>query len=683
MAATRRNIYGIGFNTTSNTTIGTGAPTGTDYPQVGDYVVVMTTFDNQSGTTPTATAMSMSGGGGAVGAFTILNEGTSNVATALGSVRVAIGYAQVTTAYTSGPTANVTLSVATPIRTIGWTAVTGAANPAAFNSAAAGIATTFSYTGAVAAPDTIGIFAVGTEANAAPSVTAGTVVASVGSASGGSAANVFMSIVSSTGNLAGTVSDGGVIGVLFEDASTSTPVSGAETGTFSVTETSSLAQTNSVSITDTGTFSASTETSSLAQSNFTTTDAGTFSVTGTAAIASTSSTTDSGTFSATETSALSVVLSRTDTGTFSATETSSLPASWSIVTENAISTDIYNQTYYLDYATESIPTFARSTYYTNYGSAYQIKIYRLGYYGGPGGHLVATIAGTPTTQPSPTVIPNSNGAVTCSAWSVTDQWAIPANATPGWYWASFVDSVNSNAAGVPFVVSDADQKAPVVVVSSEATWHGAYNGFGGNNLYGASLGVGAITDRALCVTYDKPVITRDYVPQTHFVNGELAMLRFMERMGFEIGYTTNEQIDADPTILDGRTHIIFSGHNEYVSQRVRDKVANRIANGVRICNFAANDFFWRTAYGNESGFTHGSHLGRVMWCKKDTMGGPSTHVAGQPFTTQADWMGTWQDTRWTSAAGTTLAKVRHGAGARKPKNAACDQPGFAEALPAT
>lgn len=359
----------------------------------------------------------------------------------------------------------------------------------------------------------------------------------------------------------------------------------------------------------------------------------------------------------------------TNTGTLNASlprVTSSIPGGvfLTIAQENALTDGVQDRAYWFTYPSDTIQGFARSSYYkpgqtarfsVNYNTAYTVQVWRLGWYGTGDGNArkVAEFAGTTTSQPAATVIPNSNGAVTCAAWSENVTWAIPGDATPGWYWLFMRNAGSTEFGGILFCVSDQDNKKPVLVVASDATWGAAYSGYGGNNVYGASVGVGSIGGRALCVTYDKPVLTRDNVPQTHFFNGELATLRFFERFGFEVGYTTCEQINNDPTVMDGRDLIVFSGHNEYISQRIRDKTAAVVAAGTNVVNLAANDFFWRVAYGDESGFPAGvtnTSTGRVMWCRKDTMTGPtgSGHTAGTPFTTQADWTGTWQDTRYTN-----------------------------------
>lgn len=327
-----------------------------------------------------------------------------------------------------------------------------------------------------------------------------------------------------------------------------------------------------------------------------------------------------------------------------------------IVAENALpGTD--KMWWYDGLTSEQMPAFGRSTYVApgatmnfsvGYNSPFTFDVFRLGHYQGNGARrVVQGLTGTPAAQPTPAVIPNSNGAVTCAAWSVNASWAVPADAVPGWYQIVLRGSNGTDFGFVLFCVTDAAAKKPILVVTGDATWHAAYNGFGGNNVYGASKAVGTAGQRALCSTYDKPVITRDHVPQTHFLNGTYPTLKWMESMGYAVGYTTIEQIKNTPSILDGRALIMFTGHNEYVPDAVIDKVKALLAAGQRFANLAGNDMFWRVKF--TDGAFDSSADGRVMWCRKDSLDGPTavrTGGAGTPFTTAADWTGTWQDTRW-------------------------------------
>lgn len=323
----------------------------------------------------------------------------------------------------------------------------------------------------------------------------------------------------------------------------------------------------------------------------------------------------------------------------------------------------HGQQFWLDGITsEAIPAFARSTYYESGQTAYisadcsrafEAEIYRLGSYGGAGGRRVQeAFAATPATQPAPVAIPGGNGAVTCAAWSQNVSWQIPADATPGWYEVLLRSNDRTLYGYALFCVTDKLAKKPLLMVTGDATWHAAYNGYGGNNVYGNEKGVAASNaGRALCSTYDKPVITKDYVPQTHFFNNSYPVLKFLEQMGYEVGQTTIEQIKNDPSILDGRELIMWTGHNEYIPQNVMTKTKQLLAAGQNMINIAGNDFFWRVKF-TDGAFDSNAN-GRVMWCKKDTMSGPTagpnavpSHVGGQPFTTAAAWTGTWQDTRW-------------------------------------
>jgi hypothetical protein len=309
-----------------------------------------------------------------------------------------------------------------------------------------------------------------------------------------------------------------------------------------------------------------------------------------------------------------------------------------------------------------LKSFPRKTYFqpgataqfsVDCASAFTTTIFRLGHYAGDGAREVqAAYASTPATQPAPVAISGGNGAVTCAAWSANATWAIPSDALPGWYMAVFRRGSDSVHGYALFLVSDAAAKRSSLIVTGDATWHAAYNGFGGNNVYGASEGIGSIGARAFCSTYDKPVISHDNVPQTHFFNNTYPYLSWSERMGYEAGVATIEQIKDDPTILDGRDLIIWAGHNEYVPQQVMDKTKSLLAAGQNMVNIAGNDFFWRVKF--TDGAFSSAATGRNMWCKKDTMSGPSSgpnatpgHIAGTPFTTSADWTGTWQDNRWT------------------------------------
>ena len=114
---------------------------------------------------------------------------------------------------------------------------------------------------------------------------------------------------------------------------------------------------------------------------------------------------------------------------------------------------------------------------------YQINIYRLGYYGGDGATLYATLnhqATTSVVQPAAMADPTT-GEVDAGNWSVTDAWTIPTDAASGVYVANIVDG--SQVFQVPFIVRNDSSNSDIVFQTSDETWQ-AYNGWGGANLYG-------------------------------------------------------------------------------------------------------------------------------------------------------------------------------------------------------
>ena len=72
--------------------------------------------------------------------------------------------------------------------------------------------------------------------------------------------------------------------------------------------------------------------------------------------------------------------------------------------------------------------------------AYQINIYRIGYYQGNGARLVATIPSSQTlvqVQPNP-LYNSTTGMYDAGNWAVSASWAVPSDATSGVYLADLV-----------------------------------------------------------------------------------------------------------------------------------------------------------------------------------------------------------------------------------------------------
>ena len=330
------------------------------------------------------------------------------------------------------------------------------------------------------------------------------------------------------------------------------------------------------------------------------------------------------------------------------------PAKLSIAEENALTPGITGpemvisgagDTSSLGFCREFSLNVGETAHFAVDGTAVEIDIVRVGWYGGTGYRLVETIVNTPTEQGNPTTISDSNSGVTCTGWSNTASWAIPDNATPGYYIGVVRSNPGPNASFMPFIVRDDDRPADIMIKSSDTTWALAYNYYGtpaspltGKSLYGSGGPMGDITTRAHVATYHKPIITRNGVPQTYWMYGEFPLIRYMERMGFDVTYSASKdwrEGASAPTLADCKIYISI-GHDEYWSQGMRDKWNSLRFAGKHLIFMSGNQNFWRTRFPSDQG--------DVMWCFKDTMDGPGAHTGGNALD-PVSWTGTWKDTR--------------------------------------
>src|SRR5262245_44948723 len=157
-------------------------------------------------------------------------------------------------------------------------------------------------------------------------------------------------------------------------------------------------------------------------------------------------------------------------------------------------------------------------------TSYRLDIYRLGYYGGLGARLIATVqpsATLPQTQPA-CVKKSATGLTDCGNWGVSATWTVPANAVSGVYIAKLVRTDGTTGTShVVFVVRDDDGNSDLLFQTSDTTWQ-AYNRYGGKSLYFPS------SSRAKKVSYNRPFSTRDYSAEDWVFNAEYPMIRWLE-----------------------------------------------------------------------------------------------------------------------------------------------------------
>ena len=178
---------------------------------------------------------------------------------------------------------------------------------------------------------------------------------------------------------------------------------------------------------------------------------------------------------------------------------------------------------------------------------YRVEIYRLGWYGGDGGRLVACLpncsggsfVGADQGVPAPDPVTLEVRA----NWSVSQSFIVPTDWASGYYMANLILTTGPNAGfsdPVPFIVrADAARNANILVDVPVNTWQ-AYNRWGGSH----SLYDPAAADK---VSFDRP-----YLKETRTIlEHELQLVRFLDREGFDVEYATNVDVHRRPQHVAG------------------------------------------------------------------------------------------------------------------------------------
>src|SRR5437763_6099228 len=129
-----------------------------------------------------------------------------------------------------------------------------------------------------------------------------------------------------------------------------------------------------------------------------------------------------------------------------------------------------------------------------------------------------------------------------------------------------------------FVVESA-RPQPLLAQLPTPTYE-AYNAWGGDSLYPGGNDLAGLTGttQGVAVSYDRPYDSVTGAEQ--FFSRDVAMVRFLERYGYPVSYTTGEAVTEDPRQLTGHRALIDFGHSEYWSEHERQAWAAALRRGT-------------------------------------------------------------------------------------------------------
>jgi len=283
-------------------------------------------------------------------------------------------------------------------------------------------------------------------------------------------------------------------------------------------------------------------------------------------------------------------------------------------------------------STTSVQQNASITFHVSVNPAqtFTIDFYRIGWYAGLGARHRLHVGPLAGVQQPPCEPDSTTGLIACS-WDPSYTLTVPSDWTSGVYTARLTNEQGYQNY-VIFIVRDG-RPAPFLYQHSVTTDH-AYNNYPNDGLTGKSLydynsyGANTVSGerRAVKVSFDRPLADSGF---GNLLYWELNLIRWLERSGYDVTYSTNIDTHANGGELRNHKAFLSTGHDEYWSKEMFDAAEAARDAGVSLAFFGANAVYWQVRF-------EPSALGvpnRVMVGYKQSTSNPIDPVQGPTTTT--------------------------------------------------
>ncbi len=230
---------------------------------------------------------------------------------------------------------------------------------------------------------------------------------------------------------------------------------------------------------------------------------------------------------------------------------------------------------------------------------YRVEVFRLGWYEGEGGRLIACLPACDgdeagTARAVPAFDPRSG--YLAAGWPASDTLTIGPDWVSGYYVADLVLTSGPDAGKadwVPFIVRERPSRRSAILVQAAVNTWQAYNRWGGMSLYENAEGASC---KGVCthVSFDRPYDQNS----PNLWEYELPLVHFLEERGYDVSYTTDVDTDRDAAELLRHRLVVAAGHDEYWTHTMRDAFEGARALGTNLAFTGANTGYWQMRYGN-------------------------------------------------------------------------------------
>jgi hypothetical protein len=292
--------------------------------------------------------------------------------------------------------------------------------------------------------------------------------------------------------------------------------------------------------------------------------------------------------------------------------------------------------------------------------SYHIDVYRVGWYGGAGGRLMLHLGPfTGVQQPggtssggvtSPSCPQNADTGMIACQWTgdgagsgsyTLDTSQNTVSGTPDWtsgiYLAllttdqvQYTSGDEDHQSYIIFAIRDDARTSDILFQQAVATYQ-AYNNYPDDRTTGKSLyDSGSYgppttlgTQRAVKVSFDRPYTYADHTGAGDFLRWELYCIRWLERNGYDVTYSTDVDTHANGAQLLNHKAFLSVGHAEYWSNEMRNTVEAARDHGTGLAFLGANAVYNQIRFEpSASGVPN-----RVVVCYKDALLDPVNNPA--------------------------------------------------------
>jgi hypothetical protein len=219
-----------------------------------------------------------------------------------------------------------------------------------------------------------------------------------------------------------------------------------------------------------------------------------------------------------------------------------------------------------------------------------LQVYRLGWYGGVGGRLVASQPGVQGASQPPCTA--RGAAPVACAWRRSARVAIPAD----WVGGIYLVKVRDEAGDIwsyPFVLRSREPHRFTAVIN-QFTWQ-AYNKWGGASFYSFLPASTRYTYPA--ISFDRPYLDRGGMTAEGGADeaggsNDLPAVRWLEKQGYDVGYLSDVDLTQDGAALSDIHALLFVGHDEYWTWDELDRVQALRDGGTHLAFFSGDNADW-------------------------------------------------------------------------------------------